>query len=295
MKIILYLVFILCVFAGRGLALFVQTKDERQKSDKNERQTGDRGLMIYHLFFCITTSAALFWVFLILNAVRLFLKTILFFASEGKQEDYLSTVYNSTPLAGWSVLFFILFFLLLTAFLAFSQTKTGRQVVSEARELLDPLLNRFFFLFLMLIQLFPFLAELYYSKPTNAEDQDDEKLQSFRSTTPEMKDYSFRAPLPDTYGVFLRRLARYRTIEEKIGFAYSTVSRLYKRKAEKICVSDTPREMERKAVLSSAVSREEAERVRAIIERVKFQNPDMGEGEKAQLLDKLCLTVKTLL
>ena len=119
---------------------------------------------------------------------------------------------------------------------------------------------------------------------------------SFRATQDAaIREYEFIERLPDDYGQFLRRLSRIRSEDTKIGYAYRTLCRLYKRAAPEISASDTPREVQRKAERTARFASSDLESVRIIIERVKFEDAALAENEKFGLLGELCRSVRILL
>ena len=97
------------------------------------------------------------------------------------------------------------------------------------------------------------------------------------------------------YGQYLRRLSRIRSEDRKIGYAYRTLCRLYKRAAPEISASDTPREVQRKAERTARFASSDLESVRKIIERVKFEDAALAEHEKSGLLGELCRNVRILI
>ena len=110
-----------------------------------------------------------------------------------------------------------------------------------------------------------------------------------------VREYEFDERLPDDYGQFLRRLSRIRSEDRKIGYAYRTLCRLYKRAAPEISASDTPREVQRKEERTARFASSDLESARRIIERVKFEDAAFGEHEKSGLLSELCRSVRILL
>ena len=123
-------------------------------------------------------------------------------------------------------------------------------------------------------------------------------MSELKQTVPQdaaIREYEPDEKLPDDYGQFLRRLSRIRSEDAKIGYAYRTLCRLYKRAAPEISASDTPREVERKAERTARFASSDLESARKIIERVKFEDADLREQEKSGLLAELCRTVRILL
>ena len=104
----------------------------------------------------------------------------------------------------------------------------------------------------------------------------------------EIREYRFSSPETDSYGAFLRRLARIETADAKIGYAYRTLCRIYNGDSGNLKKSDTPREVENKITSVHQLSADEGREVREIIEKVKFADRIPGEAEKQQLLGEIC-------
>ncbi len=295
MKPIFYIGILLFCIVVSGFLLRYGVKDSGRKCTHTERRTGNHGLVLYHLFYWLAAILISFFVFLVFNAVRLILTTAIYFGAGREQELYLTAVFNTIPMAGISLVFLVLFLFLLLAFGIFSQTKTGSQVLAESSGVFLWILEHCFSFLLMLFQLFPMLFGLKYGRSKRNPETNDDEASYKVQTTGSVREYQFTETIPDTYAVFLRRLARFRTVDEKIGFSYRTICRLYKRTAETLQPSDTPREIVNKVSRIAKHSVEDMESVRQIIEKVKFSNDVIDETEKENLLMELCRNVRILL
>jgi len=295
MKPIFYIgILLFCIVVG-GFLLLYGVKDSGRKCTHTERLTGNHGLVLYHLFYWLAIIVISFFVFLVFNAVRLILTTAIYFGAGQERELYLTAVFNTIPMAGVSLVFLVLCVFLLLALGIFNQTKTGRQALVESSGVFRWILEHCFSFLLMLFQLFPMLFGLKYGKSKRNQETNDEEAPHKVQPAGSVREYQFTETIPDTYAVFLRRLARFRTVDEKIGFSYRTICRLYKRTAETLQPSDTPREIVNKVSQTAKYSVEDMDSVRQIIEKVKFSNDAIDETEKENLLMELCRNVRILL
>ena len=295
MKPIFYIGILLFCIAASWLLLRHGVKDSKRKCSRTESHIGNQGLVFYHLLYWLATIVISFFVFLVFNAVRLLLTTAIYFGAGRERELYLTQVYNTIPVAGISMAFLVLFLFLLLALGIFNQTKTGRQALTESSGVFLWILEHCFSFLLMLFQLFPMLFELKYGKSKGNQETNDNEASHKVQTAGSVCEYQFTETIPDTYAVFLRRLARFRTVDEKIGFSYRTICRLYKRTAETLQPSDTPREIVNKVSRTARHSVDDMDSVRQIIEKVKFSNDVIDETEKGNLLMELCRNVRILL
>ena len=295
MKPIFYIGILLFCIAASWFLLRYGVKDSKRKCSRSESRIGNHGLILYHLFYWIATILISFFVFLVFNAARLILTTAIYFGAGRERELYLTAVYNTIPMAGISLVFLVLFLYILLALGIFSQTKTGRQALAESSGVFLWILEHCFSFLLMLFQLFPMLFGLKYGRSKRNPEINDDKASHKVQTTGSVREYQFTETIPDTYAVFLRRLARFRTVDERIGFSYRTICRLYKRTAETLQPSDTPREIVNKVSRTARQSIEDMDSVRQIIEKVKFSNDAIDETEKENLLMELCRNVRILL
>ena len=295
MKPIFYIGILLFCIAASWFLLRYGVKDSKRKCSRSESRIGNHGLILYHLFYWIAIIVILFFVFLVFNAVRLILTTAIYFGAGRERELYLTAVFNTIPMAGVSLVFLVLCIFLLLALGIFNQTKTGRQALAESSGVFRWILEHCFSFLLMLFQLFPMLFGLKYGKSKRNQETNDNEVSHKVQTAGSVREYQFTETIPDTYAVFLRRLARFRTVDEKIGFSYRTICRLYKRTAETLQPSDTPREIVNKVSRTAKYSVEDMDSVRQIIEKVKFSNDVIDETEKENLLMELCRNVRILL
>lgn len=294
-RIVFHTVFIL-ILAGIGwILLSFCTAKDRRKSAGHERRTGLHGLVLYYSFFWLATVVLSLLVFPILNAIRLFFITGVYFGAGRERESYITAVFNTVPVAGISVVFFVIFLFIVLSIVVFSQTGTGRKVLSESSSLFLWIAEHFFSYLLMIFQFLPFLFGLSYSKKRGTSHSEDSGPAELLQNVSDRREYQFVESLPDTYAVFLRRLVKYRTTDEKIGFAYLTICRLYKKKIGTLKKSDTPWEIAHKVKYAAGISEEEVNSVRQIIERVKFSADHIDGVEKNLLLEELCRNVRFLL
>lgn len=250
--------------------------------------------LVYPLFFVAAAVFFLPFVYLPLNALWLVFKSLVWFGAGKDREEYAAEVWDRTPLAGLSIGFLVLTVFLLISLFVFSRSPRGKRFLAESSGIVDWLAQH---VFLGLTVFFQFLAMLFgfsYRKEDKALTTDEES--SFRVTQDAaIRDYEFDERLPDDYGQFLRRLSRIRSEDRKIGYAYRTLCRLYKRAAPEISASDTPREVQRKAERTARFAPSDLESARRIIERVKFEDAVLAEHEKSGLLSELCRSVRILI
>ena len=252
----------------------------------------------YPLFFLCAVLVFFPFVFLPLNALWLIVKSFIWFGAGKGREEYAAEVWDRTPLAGLSIGSLVLAVFLLIGLLVFSRSPRGKQFLAESSGIVEWLAQHVFLGLTVLIQFFSMLFGFSYRKEDKSLANNEEL--SFRATQDAaIRDYKPDEKLPDDYGQFLRRLSRIRSEDTKIGYAYRTLCRLYKRAAPEISASDTPREVQRKAERTARFASSDLESVRIIIERVKFEDAALGEPlseqEKSGLLSELCRSVRILL
>lgn len=249
--------------------------------------------LAYPMFFAGAALLFLPFVFLPLNALWLIVKSLIWFGAGKGREEYGAEVWDRTPLAGLSIVFLVLAVFLLIGLFVFSRSPGGKRFLAESSGIADWLAQH---VFLGLTVFFQFLAMLFGFSYRKEDKNRTPEEQTFRATQDAaIRDYEFDERLPDDYGQFLRRLSRIRPEDRKIGYAYRTLCRLYKRAAPEISASDTPREVQRKAERTARFSPSDLESARRIIERVKFEAAASGENEKSGMLSELCRSVRILL
>ena len=256
--------------------------------------------LAYPLFFLAAAVLFLPFVYLPLNALWLVFKSLVWFGLNrgGDRENYTAEVLRTVPLAGLSVGFLVLTVFLLIGLLVFSRSPRGKRFLAESSGIARWLAQH---VFLGLTVFIRFLAMLFgYSWRKEDRTRPPGDTETFRATQDAaIREVEFDEKLPDDYGQFLRRLSRIRSVDAKIGYAYRTLCRLYKKAAPEISASDTPREVERKAERTARFSPSDLESARKIIERVKFEDAALeepiGEHEKSSLLSELCRSVRILL
>ena len=250
--------------------------------------------LAYPLFFLCAAILFLPFVYLPLNALWLVFKSLVWFGAGKGREDYATDVWNRTPLPGLSVGFLVLALFLLIGLFVFGRSPRGKRFLAESSGIIEWIARHFFLALAAVGQFFSMLFGFSYRKVDKTRTTDEEP--SFRATQDAaIRDYEFDERLPDDYGQFLRRLSRIRSEDAKIGYAYRTLCRLYKRAAPEISASDTPREVQRKAERTARFAASDLESARTIIERVKFEDTTLGEHEKSGLLSELCRSVRILL
>ena len=250
--------------------------------------------LAYPLFFLCAVLVFFPFVFLPLNALWLVFKSLVWFGAGKEREDYAAEVWDRTPLAGLSVGFLVLAVFLLIGLFVFSRSQRGKRFLAESSGIAEWIARHLFLGLTVLFQFFSMLFGFSYRKADKTRTTDE--AQSFRATQDAaIRDYEFDERLPDDYGQFLRRLSRIRSEDAKIGYAYRTLCRLYKRAAPEISASDTPREVQRKAERTARFASSDLESARRIIERVKFADATLAEHEKNGLLGDLCRSVRILL
>ena len=250
--------------------------------------------LAYPLFFIVAAVLFLPFVYLPLNALWLIFKSLVWFGTGKGREEYAAEVWDRTPLAGPSVGFLVLAVFLLIGLFVFSRSQRGKRFLAESSGIAEWIARH---LFLGLTVLFQFFSMLFgFSWRKEDRTRTPGETETFRATQDAMiREYEFDEKLPDDYGQFLRRLSRIRSGDAKIGYAYRTLCRLYKRAAPEISASDTPREVQRKAEQTARFSPSDLESARKIIERVKFEDAVLGDNEKSGLLSELCRNVRILL
>ena len=250
--------------------------------------------LAYPLFFLCAVLVFFPFVFLPLNALWLVFKSLVWFGAGKEREDYAAEVWDRTPLAGLSVGFLVLAVFLLIGLFVFSRSPRGKRFLAESSGIADWLARHLFLGLTVFLQLLAMLFGFSYRKEDKSRTNNEEP--SFRAAQDAaVRDFEFDERLPDDYGQFLRRLSRIRSEDRKIGYAYRTLCRLYKWAAPEIAVSDTPREVQRKAERTARFASSDLESARRIIERVKFEAPDLQINEKSGLLSELCRSVRILL
>ncbi len=250
--------------------------------------------LAYPLFFLCAVLVFFPFVFLPLNALWLVFKSLVWFGAGKERENYAAEVWDRTPLAGLSVGFLVLAVFLLIGLFVFSRSQRGKRFLAESSGIAEWIARHLFLGLTVLFQFFSMLFGFSYRKEGKTLTTDEG--QSFRATQDAaIRDYEFDERLPDDYGQFLRRLSRIRSEEAKIGYAYRTLCRLYKRAAPEISASDTPREVQRKAERTARFASSDLESARRIIERVKFEDATLAEHEKNGPLAELCRSVRILL
>ena len=248
----------------------------------------------YPLFFLCAVLAFFPFVFLPLNALWLVFKSLVWFGAGKGREEYAAEVWDRTPLAGLSIGFLVLTVFLLISLFVFSRSQRGKRFLAESSGIAEWIARHFFLAIVAIGQFFSMLFGFSYRKEDKTRTTDE--AQSFRATQDAaIRDYEPDEKLPDDYGQFLRRLSRIRSEDRKIGYAYRTLCRLYKRAAPEISASDTPREVQRKAERTARFASSNLESVRKIIERVKFEDAALAEHEKSGLLGELCRNVRILI
>jgi NADH:ubiquinone oxidoreductase subunit 6 (subunit J) len=248
----------------------------------------------YPLFFLCAVLVFIPFVFLPLNALWLVFKSLVWFGAGKGREDYAAEVWDRTPLAGLSVGFLVLAVFLLISLFVFSRSQRGKRFLAESSGIAEWIARHLFLGLTILFQFFSMLFGFSYRKEDKTRTTDE--AQSFRATQDAaIREYEFDERLPDDYGQFLRRLSRIRSEDRKIGYAYRTLCRLYKRAAPEISASDTPREVQRKVERTARFASSDLESARKIIERVKFEDAALEEKTKSGLLSELCRSVRILL
>ena len=250
--------------------------------------------LAYPLFFVAAAVLFLPFVYLPLNALWLVMKSLVWFGKGGDRENFTAEVLRTVPLPGLSVGFLVLAVFLLIGLFVFSRTTRGKRFLAESSGIAEWIARHFFLALAAVGQFFSMLFGLSYRKEDKTRTTDE--VPSFRATQDAaVRDYEFDERLPDDYGQFLRRLSRIRSEDRKIGYAYRTLCRLYKRAAPEIAASDTPREVQRKAERTARFAASDLESARTIIERVKFEDATLAEHERNGLLLELCRSVRILL
>ena len=249
--------------------------------------------LAYPLFFAAATVLFLPFVYLPLNALWLLFKSFVWFGAGNRREEYVDAVLRTTPLAGLSVVFLFLAVLLSFGLFVFSRTPRGRRFFAESAGITEWLAQNLFLGFTMLFELLFMLLGFTYRKQDRTRAPGKTDLRATQNAA--IREYEFSERTPDDYAQFLRRLSRIRSQDGKIGYAYRTLCRLYKRAAPDISDSDTPREVQRKAERAGRFAPSELESIRVIIERVKFSGRRPDEAEQAEYLRELCRNVRILL
>ena len=96
----------------------------------------------------------------------------------------------------------------------------------------------------------------------------------------------------DSYENFLRQFSRIPDTDRRIGYAYRTICRLYKRKGVLLKMSDTPEKIARAVRRSGKFREEETNDIRDAVEAVKFREITLSEKQKNELLTVLCSAVQ---
>lgn len=225
-----------------------------------------------------------------LYGLWMILKSVLYFAAGGSREAYLPSVFGR--FTGYGIVSAIV--LLLSVFLVigalfFFSTGYGRRVGSELGVMLRYLMEKFCLGVFVLIELICQIFGLSWRRKEQRQPYPYRRDTMFLSVQDaEIREYRFPSPETDSYGAFLRHLARIPITDAKIGYAYRTLCRIYNKDSGNLKKSDTPREVETKITSARQFSESEGRDVRQIIEKVKFADQIPDEGEKQHLLGELC-------
>ena len=225
-----------------------------------------------------------------LYGLWMILKSCLYFAAKGTREQYILSVFGRHTGYGFvSIAVLLLSIFLVIGILFFLSTDYGRKVGSEFAIMIRYLLERFCLSIFLLIELICQICGLSWRRKETRAPYPGRQDSVYRATqTAEFREYHFPSPEADSYGAFLRRLARFSGTDEKIGYAYRTLCRIYNRDSGNLKKSDTPREVEMKVTSTRQLSEKEGREVREIIERAKFADQILTEAEKQQLLGEIC-------
>ena len=225
-----------------------------------------------------------------LYGLWMILKSCLYFAAKGTREQYILSVFDRHAEYGIvSVAVLLLSIFLVIGILFFLSTDYGRKVGSEFAIMIRYLLERFCLSIFLLIELICQICGLSWRRKETRAPYPGRQDSVYRATqTAEFREYHFPSPEADSYGAFLRRLARFSGTDEKIGYAYRTLCRIYNQDSGNLKKSDTPREVEMKVTSTRQLSEKEGREVREIIERAKFADQILTEAEKQQLLGEIC-------
>ena len=225
-----------------------------------------------------------------LYGLWMILKSCLYFAAKGTREQYILSVFGRHAGYGFvSIAVLLLSIFLVIVVLFFLSTDYGRKVGSEFGIMIRYLLEKFCLSVFLLLELICQLCGLSWHRKETRPPYPWRKDSVYRATqTAEIREYRFPSPESDSYGAFLRRLARISGTDEKIGYAYRTLCRIYNRDSGNLKTSDTPREVEVKVTPTQQLSEKEGREVREIIERAKFADQILTENEKQQLLGEIC-------
>jgi len=105
----------------------------------------------------------------------------------------------------------------------------------------------------------------------------------------DIAEYRLKNKIARSYTDFLYDISYFKSIDDKIGFAYRTLCSLYNKHGSNIHLSDTPKEVSLKSEISAGGN---SDSVRKIIEYVKFMDENCSDEEKSAMLNKLCLEVR---
>ena len=105
----------------------------------------------------------------------------------------------------------------------------------------------------------------------------------------DIAEYRLKNKIERSYTDFLYDISYFKSIDDKIGFAYRTLCSLYNKHGSNIHLSDTPKEVSLKSEISAGGN---SDSVRKIIEYVKFMDENCSDEEKSAMLNKLCLEVR---
>lgn len=225
-----------------------------------------------------------------LYGLWMILKSMVYFAAGGSREAYLPSVFGKFTSYGIvSVIVLLLSVFLVIGALFFLSTGYGRRVGSELGMMLRYLMEKFCLGVFVLIELLCQIFGLSWRRKEQRQSYPYQRDTMFKTVQDaEIREYRFSSPETDSYGAFLRRLARIETADAKIGYAYRTLCRIYNGDSGNLKKSDTPREVENKITSVHQLSADEGREVREIIEKVKFADRIPGEAEKQQLLGEIC-------
>ncbi len=127
----------------------------------------------------------------------------------------------------------------------------------------------------------------------NKDDEDESenyKDEVKRIQNAEVRDFRAMAESTDSYRLFLTRLSRLKTYDEQLCFAYAVLLKMYRKMNVALKTSDTPREV--KGKVTRALAEKDIEEITRDFERVRYAEEDPGSTESADILNRICSTVK---
>jgi len=257
------------------------------ETDKKEQHRIRRSGMLTLCTFFLLSGFLTVLFFLILHGAWVLFRCALFFAVGEEGERFGITVLGSSAEKTWSitsVLFLLLLALAVILFFLLAEPLRRWEII---RRIQDITWRIFLFILDFLDHFLRWRKDKdplrrRYARPADKRKTQDAWIVPYEPPKKEA----------DTYAVFLRRLVHIPDTDRRIGYAYRTICRLYKRSGVLLKMSDTPEEIARAVRRSGKFREEETDVIRDAVETVMFREITLSEKRKNELLTVLCSAVQ---